>query len=47
MTELHVKIESLNPMRVVWVREVGAHPEQQAWSRLRGHGDRGAFGGSS
>ncbi len=35
MAELDVKIERLKPMRVVWVREVGQNPEQEAWSKLR------------
>ncbi len=35
MAELDVKIERLEPMRVVWVHEVGTDPERRAWSRLR------------
>jgi DNA gyrase inhibitor GyrI len=34
MVELDVRIERLPPMRVAWVRAVGATPEQDAWRRL-------------
>ena len=34
MTGLDVRIETLRPMRVAWVRVVGRNPEQEAWTRL-------------
>ncbi len=34
MTDLAVRIERLPPMRVAWVRSVGATPEQDAWQLL-------------
>ncbi len=45
MAELDVQIVRLKPMRVVWVREVGPDPEQQAWSKLRAWAEsRGLLG---
>ena len=35
MTESDVRIENLEPMRIASARVVSAHPEEQAWERLR------------
>lgn len=34
MTDFEVRIERFEPMRVAWVRSVGAHPEEEAWRLL-------------
>ncbi len=36
MADLAVRIETLPPMRVAWVRSIGATPEQDAWQLLSG-----------
>jgi DNA gyrase inhibitor GyrI len=34
MTDIEVRIERLEPMRVAWVRAVGVRPEEEAWRLL-------------